>query len=349
LRKAKKILEMNVNCWKCKGSGLKPVKKKNFKGDKCTVCTRFKPPGLKKHIPLRPFKVPVEIGPKAKFNIDDPSVSPLEDEMLTALAGHWCLYQFEYGHRMTTDDLVCGAIASMQNINIEKYMDLGTGLGSVLHIVNWKRFGEIKECFGIEAQEKNYNLALKSIRFNGIDSFTKLINIDMRDLMTSQDVLLNDTKFDLITGTPPYFPLNNQSHPDEFGRTMCAFEVRGGIEVYIEVAAKYLKMDGRLVIANGYLQSERTLKCAERYGFSCTEIWNVHGRTRSACLFSVFCFKRKGNHVQGEVVEIKKLDIRGEDYQFTKEYEEMLISMGKPPSHFELGTIPGNKKLSSSI
>jgi tRNA1(Val) A37 N6-methylase TrmN6 len=268
---------------------------------------------------------------------------------------------------MTVDDVCVGAIASALDFKIETYLDLGTGLGSVLNIVNWKRHGEIKRAFAFEAQEKNYRLANKTVQYNGINQIVDIMNFDMRTLCDGNlfdkentDVYERVGKVDLITGTPPYFPLENKTLPDEVGRGMCAFEIRGGVEVYCEIAAKFIKKKGRFVMANGYLQLERTLKSAHKFGFVCSERYDIHGKEDKEPLFTVFCFEYLGLDLEFTKSEeldptlhnaeygfdndaklnIKRINIRGLDCQFTKEYEELMYSIGKPPVTFEIETIP---------
>ena len=43
--------------------------------------------------------------------------------------------------------------------------------------------------------------------------------------------------FDLITGTPPYFPPGTGLESDHVQRGPCRFEHRGGVEAYCDAAA----------------------------------------------------------------------------------------------------------------
>lgn len=75
-----------------------------------------------------------------------------DDIMLTSLCGRWMIYQIEHGHRTTTDDCALAAIIvqhfkSNHHVEklVERYIDLGTGLSSVLQLVSW----------GLELQSHN--------------------------------------------------------------------------------------------------------------------------------------------------------------------------------------------------
>ena len=76
--------------------------------------------------------------------------------------------------------------------------------------------------------------------------------------------LLKKASFDLVTGTPPYFPLTNGAFPMEPGRGQCAFETRGGVEVYTKAAAAMLsdKLYARFVMCQTSIEIERTEKAA---------------------------------------------------------------------------------------
>lgn len=328
---------MPTECWKCHGTGRKPFKNNTFKD--CTVCknghiyTTQKP-----HKPYRPFKaVWNPPGRKAKYDIYDPSMAPLESEMLTSLCGHFCIYQQEHGHRMTSDDVSTAAIAIMNTPVVQRHLDLGTGLGSVLNIVNWYH-----DCFsvGVEAQQVNYNLALKTIEFNGIVDKCQLIHSDFRHL---GDIGL----FDLVTGTPPYFPLNNGSRCVDESRSMCAFEFRGGIEEYCLTAANYLTPNGLFVVANTSIEVARTLKSGRDAGLTIMEITHFHGIEGKQALYCVFNFRKTdilGSDSERDSSFLEKhINIRNADGQFSVEHEEMMQLVGKPPSKLESATVPVRK------
>jgi hypothetical protein len=210
-------INFNQKCWKCNGTKIKPNKQE------CKVCD--KQTRQLKHKPLRPFKTKVEVGPKAKYEMDQVLNTIGKEEMLCSLCGSWCIYALEYGHRMTTDDVLTAAVAikhlTKNMINIKTHLDIGTGLGTVLNLIHWFYFNDnIKSC-GIEAQKVHVNLCVKTCEFNGILDRCEIHHLDLREITKFK-------KYDLVTGTPPYFPSKNGSLPNDLGRSMCAFELRGG-------------------------------------------------------------------------------------------------------------------------
>lgn len=88
----------------------------------------------------------------------------------------------------------------------------------------------------VEAQEVSAGLARKSVKFNGLEERYDVRVGDLRD----ERILGDEEFFDLITGTPPYFPTNSVAeesklHPQ---KQACRFEIRGTVADYCQTAAK---------------------------------------------------------------------------------------------------------------
>jgi tRNA1Val (adenine37-N6)-methyltransferase len=253
------------------------------------------------------------------------------------------LYQVEHGHRMTSDDLVGAAcaVSHLKSIGVapSTYLDIGTGLGSVLSLVNCVYHGKLKKSFGIEAQSLHVKLARKTLKINGCEDVCEIIHQDLRKLVDNP-YLIPAMKFALITGTPPYFPATNGPVPLSSNRGMCAFELRGGVELYCEMASKFLEKgsDSRFVVVNTSLEITRTQSAASALGLQLVERWDVHGIVTKPSLFSVFVYKWASD-VPAEPT-IKQVNIRGHDGQFTSEMKEILRLTGKPPPDYEPQTQP---------
>lgn len=155
-------------------------------------------------------------------------------EQLCNLVGSWRILQRIGSHRWTTDDIVTAQIAIQQVLKEGpardaklRYLDLGCGNGSVLQMVGWGLLDKFNlKAYGIEARSEAAGLARRSISFNiGKDSKSiSVIHGDFRDLerdvpfgsiergnTPEQLKAFYDTKglkFDLVTGTPPYFQVD---------------------------------------------------------------------------------------------------------------------------------------------
>jgi tRNA1(Val) A37 N6-methylase TrmN6 len=188
------------------------------------------------------------------------TVEPLET--LDAISGHFRLFQLRDGHRFSTDDLLVAWYATSWCPTARTALDLGSGIGTVGMICAWRLPGA--RFVTIEAQPESVALARKSARYNGL---TERYEIRMGDFRPERgqpcpretdagqqpadkavhapvSILRPEERFDLITGSPPYFPPEagvKSEHPQCLA---CRFELRGTVTDYCAVAAKHLAPGG---------------------------------------------------------------------------------------------------------
>lgn len=179
-----------------------------------------------------------------------PGASSLPDvpaaETLDAISGHFRIFQLRDGHRFSTDDVLTAWYGTTWAPRASSILDLGSGIGSVAMIAAWRLPGA--RLVTIEAQEESVRLALKSAAYNGLNSRYEIRHGDFREdgsESASKDALLRvDERFDLIFGSPPYFPLDAGIHGDHPQKVACRFELRGDIADYTRVAARHLAAGG---------------------------------------------------------------------------------------------------------
>ncbi len=186
---------------------------------------------------MKPRRAPegwVAPGPPPAGGDDAPS----HDEELSYLCGDWRLFQKRQGHKWSLDDLVTAYVACREAPSAHNALDLGCGLGSVLLMCAWR----LPSCTftGIEAQPDRAALARRSIRWNGVTTRCRVLDGDFREIA--------EGKFDLITGTPPYFPPGTGTVSNKTHAEACRFELRGGVEAYVNVAGPLLARGGALVL-----------------------------------------------------------------------------------------------------
>ena len=113
--------------------------------------------------------------------------------------------------------------------------------------------------------------------------------------------------FDIVTGTPPYFPLRNGALPQDAGRGQCAFECRGGIEAYLGACSRNLShaASARCVLCQTYLEVTRTEASAMENGLVILKRLDVYGKEgQSSPLFSVFSMRKmREGETDGEAKE----------------------------------------------
>ena len=169
------------------------------------------------------------------------AVSPPEvpaDESLDAISGHFRIFQLRQGHRFSTDDVLTAWYGTSWAPSAARVLDLGSGIGSVGMTAAWRLPGA--HVVTVEAQADSVRLARKSAAYNGLDARYDIREGDFRN----PDVLRADEVFDLVLGSPPYFPPGTGSEGDHPQKIACRFELRGDITDYARIAAVHVAPGG---------------------------------------------------------------------------------------------------------
>jgi tRNA1(Val) A37 N6-methylase TrmN6 len=162
-------------------------------------------------------------------------------ESLDFLCGYFRIFQYERGHRYSTDDFLTAWYATQWAPRVDRAADLGSGISSVALLSAWKLPGAT--FCTVEAQEMSLRLARKSLRYNGLDSrFTTYLG-DLRD----ETILANEKPFDLVTGSPPYWPTTDATEAAHPQAVPARIEVRGTVADYAAAAARILAPGGMFV------------------------------------------------------------------------------------------------------
>ncbi len=168
-----------------------------------------------------------------------PSEHPVEPrETLDAISGYFRLFQLREGHRFSTDDILVAWYGTSWCPAARRVLDLGSGIGTVGMISAWRLSGA--RFVTVEAQKESVALARKSARFNGLTERYEIREGDFRE----PGILRAEEKFDLITGSPPYFPTDAGVKSDHPQKLACRFELRGTVADYCSTTAKHLAVGG---------------------------------------------------------------------------------------------------------
>ena len=242
------------------------------------------------------------------------------------LTGNWKLFQGLNAHRYSTDDvatawvaftaaglspgtpgMAAGTAAALcpppLTLASPRILDIGCGIGSVLHMNAWCHPGSA--CVGLEAQASRAAQALRSARYNagaasisdsaawigqteGVPPRLTVVNGDLRDAAA----LPQGAVFDLITGTPPYFDPTTAPQTNFNERNACLSEIRGGIEVYCKAAARWLAPNGTFVVCNANLNRQRSFEAAKAAGLVVTAVYDFIPRQGKPVLFFVLVARK---------------------------------------------------------
>lgn len=176
---------------------------------------------------------------------------PSSGETLDYLCGQWKIFQYEKGHRYSTDDVLTGWYASSWAPRVDRAADIGSGIGSVAFVVAWRLPGA--RFVTVEAQEMSWQLARRTAIYNGVaDRFDQRLG-DLRDA----ELFRHDEKFDLVTGSPPYFPSGTASEADHPQAIPARIEVRGTVADYAATASRILAPGGVFCFVFPWNQRQR--------------------------------------------------------------------------------------------
>lgn len=242
-----------------------------------------------------------------------------DDAVRDRLIGDWHIYQRTGGHRTSTDDLITAWYAVHRNPDPPtRYLDLGCGVGSVLLMVSHKL--RPQTALGVEAQTQSIVMAqraLAELPAHGCEF--ELRRSDFRD------VDFGSARFDLVTGSPPYFPLDAGVLPQDPQRRACRFEERGGVEAYLEAASRALAERARFYVVFQTRWTRRVTSAAQTYGFHLTGQADFFARVDNPEPFlTVFEFSRHA----AENVHRFRCAVRDGEGAITPEYERIRIELG---------------------
>jgi tRNA1(Val) A37 N6-methylase TrmN6 len=229
--------------------------------------------------------------------IQDPQLGPLTDDQLTRDVR---VFQRAKGHRFSSDDVVTAYVAFRAAPEARRVLDLGCGLGSVLLHLAWKL--PAAELTGIEAQAESFRLLELNVARSGYEARIRIEHGDLRETFWPERL---GGPFDLVTGTPPYFPPNAALDAHDRQRALARVEYRGGIESYIQSGARLLARSGTLVVCGDARALQRTTLAAGDAGLSIQSRCDVVARAGRAPLFSVWALSFNAPAFRAETLTLR--------------------------------------------
>jgi tRNA1(Val) A37 N6-methylase TrmN6 len=251
-------------------------------------------------------------------------------ETLDAISGYFRLFQLAKGHRFSTDDVLTAWYGTTCCPTARTVLDLGSGVGAVGMIAAWRLPGA--KFVTVEAQADSVRLARKSARWNGLEDRYEIRQGDFRDA----SVLPPREKFDLILGSPPYFPPGTGVEGDHPQKIACRFETRGDIADYCATAAPRLNRGGIFACVFPVKPPAHKTKveaAAASAGLSILRWRPVTFRDPEPPLLGLFCMVVASDVPQSahEVWMELPLVIRTAEGRIHPEYSVVKMSFGFPP------------------
>lgn len=255
-------------------------------------------------------------------------VEPEEGETLDYICGHFRIFQYAKGHRYSTDDVLTAWYGTAHAPRVDRAADLGSGIGSVALISAWRLPGAT--FCTVEAQNISIRLARKTIRFNGLESRFTLYQGDLRD----PSVLANEKPFDLVTGSPPYFPPGTATEADHRQAIPARIEVRGSVADYAQAAARILAPGGLFAFVFPTIQTGRALDAVTAAGLRLVRRRDIVFKEGETPLITLFAASRAEDlPATYEAFVEPPLTVRRRDGGVDAEYSAVRLSFGFPPGN----------------
>jgi tRNA1(Val) A37 N6-methylase TrmN6 len=251
-------------------------------------------------------------------------------ETLDAISGRFRLFQLRDGHRFSTDDILTAWYGTTWCPTARAVLDLGSGIGTVGMICAWRMPGA--QFVTVEAQPESVALAKKSARYNGLTDRYEIREGDFR----GAGILRANEKFDLITGSPPYFPPDAGVKSEHPQKLVCRFELRGTIADYCSTAAKHLAPGGffACVFQNEPAQLARFKAAAKAAKLIIVRKRPVIFREGEPPLVALFGMMRADDlpeWFRDQTWEEPPLIIRTRSGEIHPEYSAVKLAIGFPP------------------
>jgi tRNA1Val (adenine37-N6)-methyltransferase len=251
-------------------------------------------------------------------------------ETLDAISGHFRLFQLRDGHRFSTDDILTAWYGTGWCPTARTALDLGSGIGTVGTICAWRLPGA--RLVTVEAQADSVALARKSARYNGLTDRYEIREGDFRN----PGMLGEHEQFDLITGSPPYFPPETGVKSEHPQRLACRFELRGTVADYCTTAARHLARGGffACVFPVEPAQRSRVEAGARESGLVIVRQRPVIFREGEPPLIGLFGLMRAADlpeWFRGQTWEEPPLMIRTRTGKIHPEYSAVKLAIGFPP------------------
>jgi tRNA1(Val) A37 N6-methylase TrmN6 len=255
-------------------------------------------------------------------------IEPEPGETLDFICGNFRIFQYEDGHRYSTDDVLTAWYGTICAPRVDRAADLGSGIGSVATIAAWRLTGA--QFVTVEAQEMSVKLARKSARFNGLESRFTIHHGDLRD----PSIFREEAPFDLVLGSPPYFKPGTATRADHEQAVPARIEVLGNVADYAMTAARILAPGGVFAFVFPTLQIERALRAIDDAGLKLVRRRDVIFKEGEAPLITLFAASRVEDIPRTyEAFVEPPLTIRRADGGVGAEYSSIRLSFGFPPGN----------------
>ena len=129
-----------------------------------------------------------------------------------------------------------------------RVVDLGTGTG-ILGILLCAKTN-LGEVVGIEIQKDVAQMAKRSILLNNLEKRFKILNMDIKEIISKKNTDLQKNSFDYVVTNPPYKKLNTGKTNENEKQFISRHEITADLNDFIKTASFLLKDKGTLFMVH---------------------------------------------------------------------------------------------------
>lgn len=196
-----------------------------------------------------------------------------------------------------------------------KLIDLCSGNGVIPLFLSTRTKGEI---VGVEIQERLYDMAVRSIKYNNLQERIQMIHGDIKDMPKK----LGTEQFDVVTCNPPYFPTpSDKQINSNIHLAIARHEILCTLEDSISVASQLAKQGAKVAFVHRPSRLLDIITLMRKYRIEPKRIQFVYPKR-----------KKEANTLLVEGIKDGKPDLKilpplvvyEENNEYTKEMKEIL-------------------------
>jgi len=175
------------------------------------------------------------------------------------------IYQYVEGFKFSLDSILLAEYVKISK-RTKNILDLCTGNASVPMILSTKTDAKIECC---EIQDKIYNLAIESIKYNNLSEQITIYNCDVKNI----DTYVNGKKYDIITCNPPYFKVLDEDHINIVDELAIArHEIKITLEDIFSIASSHLNDKGEFYLVHRANRLDEIIILSNRWNLNVKNI-----------------------------------------------------------------------------
>ncbi len=191
-------------------------------------------------------------------------------------------------------------------------VDLGCGNGYIPIFLTLRTKAKI---IGVEIQEEIYDLAKRSVSYNGLDEQITIYHDDLKTIHKK----IGSSIYDVVTCNPPFFKYNDSSNINEsIYQTIARHEVMATLDDIVKTSNILLKDKGTLALVHRAERLIDVIDVLKKYNFALKRLQFVYSKKKAQSALAILIeAKKKGSN--GGLKILPPLYVYNEKNEYTKE------------------------------